>query len=73
MTRSGRVAPTAGAAALEKDPQALLQLEAGPEAKGFVGVDAMLEVIYHPRLVVGPADVAAFVEYRLEDAVRVGP
>ena len=54
------------------DPQGILQLGAGPEAKGFIVVDATLKVIHHPPLVVGPVDVAAFVEYRLVDAVRAG-
>ena len=57
----------------ENDPQGILHLQAGPEAKGFMVVDATLKVIHHPRLVVGPVDVAAFMEYRLVDAVRVGP
>lgn len=52
------------------DPQGILYLPAGPEAKGFVLVDAMLKVIHHPRLVVGPVDVAAFVEYRLVDEMK---
>ena len=53
------------------DPQGILQLEAGPEAKGFLKVDATLKVIHHPRLV-GAVDVATFVDYRLADAIRVG-
>jgi len=30
----------------------------------------MLRGIHHPRIVVGAADVMAFMEYRLADAVR---
>jgi hypothetical protein len=33
-------------------------------------VDATLRVMRHPRIVVGPVSVAAFVEHRLADAVR---
>ena len=55
----------------ENDPQGILYLEAGPEVRGFVVVDATLEVIHHPRPAAGPVSVAAFTEYRLVDAVRV--
>ena len=54
----------------ENDPQGVLYLAAGPEAKGFVEVDAVLEVIHHPPIAAGPVRVAAFTEYRLVDAVR---
>ena len=57
----------------ENDPQGILQLEAGPDVKGKVVVEATLRVIHHPQHVIGPVDVAAFVEYRLVDAVRIGP
>ncbi len=57
---------------LLNDPQGVFQLEPGPDVKGFV-VDATLRVIHHPRIVVGPVDVKAFMEYRLGDAARVGP
>ena len=57
----------------ENDPQGVLYLEADPEVRGFVVVDATLEVIHHPPIAAGPVKVAAFTEYRLVDAVRVGP
>ena len=46
------------------DPQGILQLQAGLEAKGFLLLDATLEGIHHPRIAVGPVDVAAFTEHR---------
>ena len=55
------------------DPQGILQLEAGPDAKGVLLVDAKLAVTRHPLPVVGPVCMADFVEYRLADAVRAGP
>ncbi len=51
-------------------PQGILPLEPGPDASGFVVVDATLRVTHHPRIVVGPVDVKAFVEYRLVDGMR---
>jgi hypothetical protein len=54
----------------ENDPQGLMYLEAGPEVRGFVVVDATLEVIHHPRIAGRLVKVAAFTEYRLVDAVR---
>ena len=54
----------------ENDPQGVLYLEAGPEVRGFVLVDATLEVIHHPPIAAGAVRVASFTEYRLVDAVR---
>ncbi len=55
------------------DPQGILQLEPGSDVSGFVVVEATLRVARHPLIVVGTVDVAAFVEYRLVDALRIGP
>ena len=55
----------------ENDPQGVLYLEVGPEVRGFVLVDATLEVIHHPAITAGEVRVVPFMEYRLVDAVRV--
>ena len=55
------------------DPQGILQLAPGPDVKGKVVAEATLRVIRHPRIVVGLVVVKALVEYRLVDAVLVGP
>jgi hypothetical protein len=47
------------------DLQGILQLEPGADVKGKIVVDTTLRVIHHPRIVVWPVDVKAFVEYRL--------
>ena len=54
----------------ENDPQGILQLEPGPDVSGFIVVEATLRVVHHPRHVVGPVDVKAFVETGLADGVR---
>ena len=57
----------------ENDPQGILYLAAGPGGEGLRRGGWTLRVIHHPRIVVGPVDVAAFTEYRLVEAVQAGP
>ncbi len=54
----------------ENDPHGILQLEPGPDVSGVIVVDATLPVVHHPRIVVAPVDLTAFVEYGLVDGAR---